>query len=131
MEVSFFQNQNGINNDDVINGCGLFLVSNSCYFVLRLLLPNDTCQVLQRHIKLQSGAKKLQSGAAQKLQSGAKQSQSGAGITKWGITGDINIKIIFFVNFQIKVKFVFFSAYVLKISRRAFFPSTFGNETLG
>ena len=32
-----------------------------------------------KDIKLQSGTKKLQSGAAQK-------SQSGAGITKWGIT---------------------------------------------
>ena len=56
MKVSFFQYQNGLNNDDVINGCGLFLIINSCNFVLRLLLPNDTRQVLQRHIKLQSGA---------------------------------------------------------------------------
>ena len=63
MKVSFFQYQNGL-NDDVINGCGLFLIIIFCSFVLRLLLPNDTCQVLQRHIKLQSGAKKLQSGAA-------------------------------------------------------------------
>ena len=64
MKVSFFQYQNGLNNGDVINGCGLFLIIIFCNFVLRLLLPNDTCQVLQRHIKLQSGAKKLQSGAA-------------------------------------------------------------------
>ena len=64
MKVSFFQYQNGLNNGDVINGCGLFLIINFCNFVLRLLLPNDTHQVLQRHIKLQSGAKKLQSGAA-------------------------------------------------------------------
>ena len=33
--------------------------------------------MLQRHIKLQSGA-------AQKLKSGAKKSQIGVGITKWG-----------------------------------------------
>ena len=33
-------------------------------FCLETILPNDTCQVLQRHIKLQSGAKKLQSEAA-------------------------------------------------------------------
>ena len=123
MKVSFFQYQNGLNNDDVINGCGLFLIINSCNFVLRLLLPNDTRQVLQRHIKLQSGAKKLQSGAAfsdykvgqnnykvgqlknykvgqknhkvrQVLQSGAKKSQSGAKITKWCITV-VKIAIMF------------------------------------
>ena len=90
--MSYFQYQNGP-NDDVINGCDLFLIINFCNFVLRLLLPNDTRQVLQRHTKLQSGAKKitkwgsffrLQSGAAQKLQSGAKKIQSGAGITKSG-----------------------------------------------
>ena len=108
MKVPFFQYQNGLNNGDVINGCGLFLIISFCNFVLRLLLPNDTHQVLQRHIKLQSGAKKLQSWAAfsdykvwqnnykvgqlknykvgQVLQSEAKKSQSGAGITKWGIT---------------------------------------------
>ena len=101
MKEPFFQYQNALNNGDVINGCGLFLIINFYNFVLRLLLPNDTRQVLQRHIKLQSGAKKLQSGAAEKLQSGqknnkvgqvlqsgAKESQSGAGITKWGITSD-------------------------------------------
>ena len=86
MKVSFFQYQNRLKNGDVIKGCGLFLIINFYNFVLRLLLPNDTHQVLQRHIKLQSGAKKLQSGAVRKLQSGAKKSQSGAGITKWGIT---------------------------------------------
>ena len=100
MKVSFFQYQNGLNNGDVINGCGLFRIINFCNFVLKLLLPNDTHQVLQRHIKLQSGAKELQSGAAfsyykvgqnnykvgaaQKLQSGPKKSQSEAGTTKWG-----------------------------------------------
>ena len=87
--MSYFQYQNGL-NDDVINGCGLFLIIIFCSFVLRLLLPNDTCQVLQRHIKLQSGAKKLQSGAAQKLQSGAGTTKWGK-ITKWGITGVIDI----------------------------------------
>ena len=93
MKVSFFQYQNGLNNGDVINGCGLFLIINFCNFVLRLLLSNDTCQVLQRHKITKWGKKntkwgsffRLQSGAAQKLQSGAKKSQSGAGITKWGI----------------------------------------------
>ena len=71
MKVSFFQYQNGLNNGDVINGCGLFRIINFCNFVLKLLLANNICQVLQRHIKLQSGAKK---------------SHRGAGITKWGIT---------------------------------------------
>ena len=64
MKVSFFQYQNRLKNGDVIKGCGLFLIINFYNFVLRLLLPNDTHQVLQRHIKLQSGAKKLQSEAA-------------------------------------------------------------------
>ena len=77
MKVSFFQYQNGLNNGEVINWCGLFLIINFCSLALRLLLPHDTRQVLQRHIKLQSGA-------AQKLYSGAKKSQSGADITKWG-----------------------------------------------
>ena len=54
--MPFFQYQNGLNNDDIRNGCGLFLIINFCNFVLRLLFPNDTGQVLQRHIKLQSGA---------------------------------------------------------------------------
>ena len=96
--MSCFQYQNGP-NDDVINGCDLFLIINFCNFVLRLLLPNDTRQILQRHIKLQSGApfcdykvgqlKNYKVGqknhkVGQVLQSGAKESQSGAGITKWG-----------------------------------------------
>ena len=125
MKVPFFQYQNGINNGDVINACGLFLIINFCNFVLRLLLPHDTHQVLKRHIKLQSGAKKLQSEAAfsnykvgqnnckmgqlknykvgekiykvgQVLQSGAKKSQSGAVITKWGITHVINLYLDIF-----------------------------------
>ena len=101
MKVSFFQYQNGLNNGEVINGCGLFLIINFCSFALRLLLPHDTRQVLQRHIKLQSGAKKLQSGAAfsnykmgqlknytvgQKNHKVGQILQSGAKITKWGIT---------------------------------------------
>ena len=101
MKVSFFQYQNGLNNGDVINGCGLFLIINFCNFVLRLLLPNDTRQVLQRHTKLQSGAKKitkwgsffrLQSGAAQKLQSGAKKSQSGLKNHKMGHSNGISLE---------------------------------------
>ena len=77
-------------------------------FCLETILPNDTCQVLQRHIKLQSGAKKLQSGAAfsdyklgqsnykvgqlknykvgQKNHKVGQVLQSGARITKWRIT---------------------------------------------
>ena len=47
-ESVIFQYQNGLNNGDVINGCGFFLIINFCNFVLRLLLPNDTRQVLQR-----------------------------------------------------------------------------------
>ena len=64
MKVSFFQYQNGLNNGDVINGCGLFQIINFCDFVLKPLLANNICKVLQRHMKLQSGAKKLKSGAA-------------------------------------------------------------------
>ena len=123
MKVSFFQYQNGLNNDDIINGCGLFPIINSCNFALRLLLPNNTRQVLQRHIKLQNGAKKLQSGAAfsnykvgqnnywvgqlknckvgqknhkvgQVSQSGAKNSQMGAKITKRGITVAFNLRVL-------------------------------------
>ena len=123
--MSYFQYQNGLNNGDVINGCDLFLIIIFCNFVLRLLLPHDTSQVLQRHIKLQRGGKKLQSGAAfsdykvgqnnykkgqlknykvgqknykvgQVLQSGAKKSQSGAGITKWGIT-DVLFSTLFLI----------------------------------
>ena len=106
MKVSFFQYQNGLNNGDVINGCGLFLIISFCNFVLRLLLPNDTHQVLQRHIKLQSGAKNYKVGqlknlkvgqknlkVGQVLQSGAKKSQSRAGITKWDITNGNKINI--------------------------------------
>ena len=114
MKVSFFQYQNGLNNGDVINGCGLFLIINFCNFVLRLLLPNDTCHVLQRHIKLQSGAARLQSGAAfsdykvgqlflitkwgsSKITNWSKKNhevgqvlQSGTKVKKWGITICLN-----------------------------------------
>ena len=92
MKVSFFQYQNGLNNGDVINGCGLFLSINFCNFVWRQLLIMIPAKYY-KDIKLQSGAafsdyKVGQSNykVGQVLQSGAKKSQSGAGITKWGIT---------------------------------------------
>ena len=47
MKVSYFQYQNGPNDDD-INGCGLFLIIIFCNFVLGLLLPHDTRQVLYK-----------------------------------------------------------------------------------
>ena len=77
MKVSFFQYQNGLNNGDVINGCGLFLIINFCNFVLRLLLPNDTRQVLQRHIK-KVGQKNYKVGQLFPITKWSKI------ITKWG-----------------------------------------------
>ena len=94
MKVSFFQYQNGLNNGEVINWCGLFLIINFCSLVLRLLLPHDTRQVLQRHIKLQTGAafSDYKVGQLKNYTVGQKNHkvgqilQSGAKITKWGIT---------------------------------------------
>ena len=86
MKVSFFQYQNGLNNGDVINGCGLFLIINSCNFVLDYYYQMIPAKYYKDK-KLQSGAKKLQRGGGSffLLQSRANKSQSGAKkITKWG-----------------------------------------------
>ena len=93
MKVLFFQYQNGQNNGDVINGCGLFLIINSCNFVLDYYYQMIPAKYYKDK-KLQSGAKKLQRGGGAAFsyykvgqtnhKVGQKKSQSGAGITKWG-----------------------------------------------
>ena len=41
---------------------------------------------------------------------------------------EVDIKQIFIINFKVKVNSFFSSAYVLKISLRAIFPSVFGSK---